>query len=266
MSHDLHSRPPRPSNGLLAALPAPDLARLRRKVEPIALAPRQILHTAHAQISDVYFIESGMVSLIARLERGGAVEVGVIGREGLIGLPLAFGVGSSPDEALVQAPGLALRMDADAFRDELDRSPALMALLLRYQCVLHAHVARNAACNGRHLIEQRLARWLLTARDRLETCELPLTQEMLATMLGVRRAGVTTMLSAMQRAGIIGFSKGRIVILDPRQLESTSCECYAAIRREYGRLSSPGSAEPSSNRAGPIFGTRPIAIARPHNQ
>ena len=265
MSHNLHFSLPRPRNGLLAVLPTTDLARLMRSVEPVELIPRQVLHGAHAQISAVYFLESGMVSLIARLERGGAVEVGVIGREGIVGLPLAFGVGSSPDEALVQAPGLALRMDADAFREELDRSPALLALLLRYQCALHAHVSQNAACNGRHLIEQRLARWLLMARDRLNTRELPLTQEMLATMLGVRRAGVTSTLSAMQRAGIIGFSKGRIVILDPRQLESTSCECYAAIRREYGRLPSPGVAEPSTDRVSPIRGMRRTVTAGPDN-
>ncbi len=263
MSQDSHPHPFHSSNGILVALPTSGLARLWPRIQRVELAPRQVLYGAHTQIPAVYFLESGMVSLIARLERGGAVEVGVIGREGIVGLPLAFGADSSPDEALVLAPGVALRMNADAFREELERSPALLALLLRYQCVLHAHVAQNAACNGRHLMEQRLARWLLIARDRLEARELPLTQEMLATMLGVRRAGVTSTLGAMQRAGIIGFSKGRIVILDSRKLESASCECYAAIQREYDRLPSMGLMEPGAGRVRSVSGIRLAASAGP---
>lgn len=223
-------------NGVLAALPPGDLARLRPRLEPVTLEPRQILYRAHVPISGVYFLESGLVSLVARLERGGAIEIGIIGREGMVGLPLALGAESSPDEALVQVKCRALRLGAEEFRQELDRSPALLALLLRYECAFRAQVAQTAACNGRHDVEQRLARWLLMASDRLEANDLPLTQELLSTMLGVRRASVTGAVRILQRSGAIGFVRGRIAILDRQELERTSCECFAAVRREYLRL------------------------------
>ena len=225
-------------NRLLAALPPRDLARLWSRLEPVELDARQILYRAHAPITAVHFLESGFVSLVARLERGGAIEIGIIGREGVVGLPLALGAESSPDEALVQVKCRAFRLDADAFRQELDRCPALLTLLLRYECAFHAQVAQTAACNGRHAVEQRLARWLLTARDRLDTDDLPLTQDLLSTMLGVRRASVTNAIGPLQRDGVIGFSRGHVVILDRKGLERVCCECYAAVRQEYMRLQS----------------------------
>jgi CRP-like cAMP-binding protein len=220
-------------NGLLLALPPADLARLRPGLEPVELEARQLLYRAQAPIPAVHFLESGIVSQVARLERGGAIEIGIIGREGMVGLPLALGAASSPDEALVQVKCRALRMDAGEFRRELDRSPALLAQVLRFECAFHAQVAQTAACNGRHAVEQRLTRWLLMARDRLDTDDLPLTQELLSTMLGVRRASVTTAVGILQRAGAIDFIRGHVVILDRHELERISCECYAAVRREY---------------------------------
>jgi len=220
-------------NGLLAALPPGEFARLRPALELVELEARQILYRAHTRISDVHFLESGIVSLVARLERGGAIEIGIIGREGMVGLPLALGAASSPNEALVQVKCRALRMDAEEFRQELERSPALLRQVLRFECAFHAQVAQTAACNGRHAVEQRLTRWLLMARDRLDTDDLPLTQELLSTMLGVRRASVTTTVGILQRAGVIDLVRGHLVILDRHRLEHMSCECYAAVRREY---------------------------------
>jgi CRP-like cAMP-binding protein len=231
-----------PRNGVLAALPPDDLVRLRSKLKPVELEARQILHRAQVPIPAVYFLESGIVSLVARLERGGAIEIGVIGREGMIGLPLALGAETSPDEALVQVKCRALHMGADAFRQELDRSPALLGRLLRYECALHAQVAQTAACNGRHAVEQRLARWLLMAHDRLDADDLPLTQDMLATMLGVRRASVTSAVGLLQRAGAIGLIRGHIVITGREALEHAACECYAAVQQEYMQLQSTGAA------------------------
>ena len=220
-------------NSLLAALPPADLARLRTGLEPVELEARQLLYRAQAPIPAVHFLQSGIVSLVARLERGGAIEIGIIGREGMVGLPLALGAASSPNEALVQVNCRALRMDACEFRQELERTPALLALVLRFECAFHAQVAQTAACNGRHTVEQRLSRWLLMARDRLDADDLPLTQELLSTMLGVRRASVTTAVGILQRAGAIDFIRGHVVIRDHHELERISCECYTAVRREY---------------------------------
>jgi CRP-like cAMP-binding protein len=220
-------------NGLLLALPPADLARLRPGLEPVELEARQLLYRAQAPIPAVHFLESGIVSQVARLERGGAIEIGIIGREGMVGLPLALGSASSPNEALVQVKCRALRMGACEFRQELERSPAMLALVLRFEYAFQAQVAQTAACNGRHVVEQRLTRWLLMARDRLDTDDLPLTQELLSTMLGVRRASVTTAVGILQRAGAIDFIRGHLVIRDRHALERMSCECYSAVRQEY---------------------------------
>ncbi|TCZ63233.1 Crp/Fnr family transcriptional regulator [Roseicella aquatilis] len=223
-------------NGVLASLPPSDLERIRPKLQMVELEARQILCRPQAPIRAVYFPESGIVSLVARLERGGSIEIGIIGREGMVGLPLAFGAESSPDEALVQVTCSALRMEADDFQRELARSPALLPRLLRFGCALYAQVAQTAACNGRHAIEQRLTRWLLMAHDRLDTDDLPLTQELLATMLGVRRASVTAAIGLLRRVGAIDIVRGHVTILDRPALERLSCECYATVRQEYRRL------------------------------
>jgi CRP-like cAMP-binding protein len=236
-----------PLNGILAALPAHDLARLQPMLEPVMLCARQFLYTARAPIPAVHFLESGLVSLVARLERGDAVEVGMVGREGMVGLALALGADSAPEEAMVQTAGLALRMPADAFQEALRQSPGLMAQVLRYANALRDQAGQIAACNGRHAIGKRLARWLLMASDRLGTSVLPLTQELLASMLGVRRAGICGAIGALQRAGILGFAAGRIAILDRQGLERHACECHAADRREYAGLRCAALARPAQD-------------------
>jgi CRP-like cAMP-binding protein len=161
------------------------------------------LHAPGEPIAAVHFSETGCVSMLAALEDGNDAEVGVIGSEGMVGLPVLLGADRDDIEAMVQCPGTALRMDAAAFRAELERTPALRTLLLRYALAHHGQGARTAACNGRHHTEQRLARWLLMAHDRAEGDDFPMTHEFLSMMLGVRRAGVTVAAGALQRAGLI---------------------------------------------------------------
>ncbi|CAA9272678.1 MAG: cAMP-binding proteins - catabolite gene activator and regulatory subunit of cAMP-dependent protein kinases [uncultured Acetobacteraceae bacterium] len=228
--------PPALRNRLLAALPPPDLARLWPQLEPVALLVPQILYAAGQPIPAVHFIETGWVSKVARLEGGDLAEVGLVGREGMVGLSLALGADAASTEAMVQGTGTALRMDAAAFGDALAGSAALHRLLLRYALAFQAQVAQTAACNGRHRLEERLARWLLMAHDRADGDDLPLTQDFLSMMLGVRRSGVTIAAGILQKAGLIRYVRGRIAVLDRPGLEAAACECHAAVRREHARL------------------------------
>jgi len=227
---------PAPRNRLLAALPSDDLARLWPQLEAVELSFRKVLHAPGEPITTVYFPETGYSSMLAYMEDGDAAEVGMIGREGMIGLPVLLGADHDDIEALVQTPGTALRMDARAFREELERIPALRTLLLRYALVHHGQVVRTAACNGRHHIDQRLARWLLMAHDRAEGDEFPMTHEFLSMMLGVRRAGISTTASTLQKAGFIRYQRGCIEVTDRPGLESVACECYGIVRRASDRL------------------------------
>jgi len=229
-----------PRNCLLAALPPEELARLRPRLERVELPLRWVLHTAGEPIEAVYFPETGYTSMLAYMEDGDAAEVGLVGREGMIGLPVLLGAECDDIEAMVQTPGTALRMNAVGFREALDRIPAFRILLLRYALVHHGQVARTAACNGRHHIDQRLARWLLMAHDRTTgNDEFPMTHEFLAMMLGVRRAGVTIAAGHLQKAGFIHYERGCIEVTDRPGLESVSCECYGIVRRAQDRLLRP---------------------------
>ena len=223
-------------NGLLAALPPDAFARLAPALRPVRLDVKQVLHAPERPIAAAYFPESGMVSLLTRLEDGAAQEVGLIGREGVVGLAVVLGAESVGTEALVQANGAALRVDADELRAAFDRGAALRARLLRYAQALHTQVAQTAACNGRHAVDERLARWLLMAHDRADGDEFPMTQEFMAMMLGVRRAGVSVAIGVLQKAGAISHAYGRVTVLDRPGLEAASCECYGAVRRQVERL------------------------------
>ncbi len=229
-------------NGLLAALPPEDLARLRPSLQPVELPFDKTLFPAGGAVEAVLFPESGMCSLLATLEGGEQVEVGVVGREGLVGLPLAFGDDRSLVEARVQQEGTALRMDAAALRDGMGESAALRGLLNRYVLAFQAQVTMTAACNARHAIEQRLARWLLIAHDRAGADEFPMTHEFMAMMLGVRRPGVSLAAGVLQKAGLIHYVRGRMAVTDRPGLEAASCECYHVARREFGRLLGDGAA------------------------
>jgi CRP-like cAMP-binding protein len=230
------SSTPAPRNRLLAALPADDLARLWPRLEAVELPFRQVLHAPGKPITSVYFPETGYVSMLAYMEDGDAAEVGLAGYEGMVGLPVMLGADHDDIEAIVQCQGTALRMDAQAFREELEHIPAFRTLLLRYALVHYGQVARTAACNGRHHVDQRLARWLLMAHDRCQKDEFPMTHEFLSLMLAVRRAGITVAAGSLQKAGFIRYDKGRMEVTDRPGLESVSCECYGIVRRAQDQL------------------------------
>jgi CRP-like cAMP-binding protein len=231
---DLQSVQPR--NRLLGALPAGDWKRLRASLEFVELPVRETLIPAGSVITHAYFVEGGVVSLVQNLSDGAAVEVGLIGREGFVGVPLALGARTCPSEANVQLAGSALRISAKDLREAAQRSKALNTLLLSFANAFQIQVTQTAACNGRHELQPRLARWLLSALDRCEGNELALSHEFLSMMIGRRRAGVTVALGAMKQAGLIANSHGRIQVVDRRGLEKAACECYRLVRDEYRRL------------------------------
>jgi len=227
---------PAPRNRLLAALPPEDLARLWPRLQPVELEFRKVLHAPEQPITAAYFPETGYVSRLAPMDDGDSAEVGLIGPEGMTGLAILLGGDSDSFELMVQVPGTALSLDAAAFREALDSIPSLRALLLRYTLAHFEQVARTGACNGHHHTEQRLARWLLMAHDRVEGDEFPMTHEFLSMMLGVRRAGITVAAGVLQKAGLIHYVAGRMEITDRPGLEAASCECYDLVRLEFGRL------------------------------
>lgn len=218
------------SNFLLAALPRKYYRALAPGLVPAALAYGDVLHEQGKPVRDVYFPTNSLVSLLTVADGHPALEVGMIGREGLVGVTLALGIAASPVLALVQGSGSALRMEAGRFSSLLRASPPLQLALNRFAGGLMAQISRTAACNRFHVVEQRLARWLLMTRDRLRRTEFRLTHEFLSQMLGVRRVGVTQAATALQKRGLIEYARGQIRILDPRGLEAAACACYLATR------------------------------------
>ena len=225
-----------PANRLLGLLKRGDYARLRRHLRPIPLTYRQSLYRARESIEFVYFIESGVGSLVNTMANGQAAEVGTIGNEGVVGLPLLFGDDRAPTSVYVQVPGAGLRMKAALFERELARSPAMRAVMLRYAHAFFNQVAQSAACNHFHSLQQRCARWMLMTHDRMQSDEFLLTQEFLAMMLGVQRTGVSAAASVLQQAGLIRYNRGNVTILDRGGLAARSCECYGVSKREFDRL------------------------------
>lgn len=227
-------------NQLLAALPREVLSRLLPRMRSFSLSIRDPLITPDVPLDAVYFVESGFVSLVASLEDGTQAEVGLIGREGMVGLPLITGIDTAFVEAFVQGDGSALRMEAGTFREAMAEEPALQGLLFRYLEAMNSQTTQTAACNGRHDLEQRLARWLLMAHDRAEGDEFQITQEFLALMLCVYRPSVSVVASTLQRAGMIRYGRGHITVLDRPALEATACDCYGVVKRRFDRLLGTG--------------------------
>lgn len=223
-------------NRLLAALPRKDQDRLLPHLAPIPLNFEDILYEPDHRIRHVYFPTSGLISLLLVLEDGSLAEVGRVGNEGMIGLPLFLGVKTSHSRALVQISGEALRMKAQVFRQEAYLGGALSDLLLRYTQAMLRHVSQLTACNNHPSIDQRLCRWLLITHDRVRADQFEITQEFLAQTLGVHRQSVTLAAIALQRAGLIRYSRGKLKILDRPGLEAASCECYQAVTREFESL------------------------------
>ena len=224
-------------NQLLASLPPESLARLLPKMRAVSLTTRETLVRPNTRIQSVWFVGSGWVSLmVTAFDDGAQAEVGLVGREGMVGTPLIHGTDTAFSEASAQAPGIALQMEAGAFRQALDDEPPLRSALLRYSEAAHAQTMQTAACNGRHDLEQRLARWLLMAHDRTDGNDLAVTQESMALMLCVYRPSVSIAATALQRAGVIRYRRGHITVLDRPALEAASCDCYTAVQRRFDQL------------------------------
>jgi len=223
-------------NRLLSALPPENLAQLLPKLRPVSLPLKKVLIVPQKRIEVVYFIESGWASVVAHLDNGTQAEIGVIGREGMVGLPLVVGVDTAFAETYIQADATSLQMETAAFRRELDDNADLRRLLFRYNEAMSAQTAQTAACNGRHDLEPRLAKWLLMAHDRSDGDELLITQEFLALMLCVHRPSITVVARILQRAGLIRYSKGSISILDRAALEATACDCYRTVQDRFKYL------------------------------
>jgi CRP-like cAMP-binding protein len=223
-------------NRLLAALPRKDRQRFIAGCDEVSLVLSDVLFEPGAPIRHAYFPTTGFISLLTPLDGSMRLEVGLVGDEGMVGTPLLVGIAISPLQALVQGAGLSLRIDAAAFRHELGRSPTLQLLLDRYLFVRMTQLAQTAACTRFHLVEARLARWLLMTQDRAHSDALHITHEWLALMLGVRRAGVTKAAIALQKLRLIKYNRGDIVILDRPGLKSASCSCYRTDRDTYQRV------------------------------
>ena len=228
--------PPPRQNRLLAFLPKDVQQRLMPEFETIFLRVRDLLHEANERIEHVYFPLNGVLSLVATMQTGMAIEVATIGNEGMLGLPLFLGVDRTPMQAFSQVAGETLRMPAATFAKQLKHEPKLASVLHRYTQALMVQIAQGTACNRAHQIEQRCCRWLLMTHDRVCTDEFVLTQQFLALMLGVRRATVSEVAVSLQKAGLIQYRRGKIRILDRRGLERRACDCYRIIRDEYIRL------------------------------
>jgi CRP-like cAMP-binding protein len=225
-----------PANRLLGLLTPRDYKRLLPHLEPVDLEYRKSLYQADKKIEFVYFIETGVGSLVNTMANGQAAEVGTIGNEGVVGLPLVLGDDRAPTSVYVQVPGAGLRIKASLFTTELARSATMQAVMLRYVHALFNQVAQSAACNHFHSLEQRCCRWLLMTRDRMHSDEFLLTQEFLAMMLGVQRSGVSIAAGGLQRAGLITYKRGNVAILDRAGLKKLSCECYGVSKKEFDRL------------------------------
>lgn len=225
-----------PINQILAALPVSEYRRITPHLKQINLISGEILLEPNEPIQKVYFPQTAMISLVSIMMDGSTTEIGLIGNEGVIGLPALLGGKSTTSRTIVQVSGMALEVSVDNIFQEFQRGEGLHKLILLYTQAFLTQVSQSAACNRQHNIEERLARWLLSVQDCILQDELPLTQEFIANMLGTRRSGVTVAAGILQQAGIIRYSRGRIIILDQEGLENTACECYHLIQTEFLRL------------------------------
>lgn len=225
-------------NHLLAALPPTEFERLAAHLELVPLALGDALYEPNSQLRHAYFPTTAIVSLHYVMESGASVETAGVGNEGIVGVALFMGGDTTPSSAVVQTAGHAYRLDRHVLVQEFARAGRLQRLLLLYTQALITQMAQTAACNRHHSVEQQLCRWLLLTLDRLPSNELTMTQELVASMLGVRREGITEAAGKLQRAGLISYRRGHIAVLDRTALERHACECYAVVRKEMRRLMS----------------------------
>lgn len=227
---------PRALNRLLQAISEADFEALRPHLQSIEMVKEAVLIEAGAPLTHVYLPESGIISMMVRLSEGQTIELAMIGRDSILGASAAFGDAISLSEAVVLQPGSAAVLDVVSFRGATDRSVAFRTLLARHEQALLAEAQQSVACNAAHSVEARLARWLLRARALCDGEALPLTQELLARMMGVQRNAVSIVAHGLQQAGIIGYNRGHMEIYDPEGLEESSCECFRAVEAQRDRL------------------------------
>jgi CRP-like cAMP-binding protein len=238
-------------NQLLSALPDEELERWWPQLEVVELHLGQVLCEPGGPLSHVYFPSTAIVSLLYLTEAGDSAEIAVVGNEGVVGISLFLGGQTSPNRAVVQRAGVAYRMPANVIQAEFNQSAPVMRLLLRYTQALIAQMAQTAVCNRHHSVDQQLCRWLLMSLDRIQGQELTMTHELIANMLGVRGEGVTEAALKLQRAGLIGYARGHIKVLDREGLEHRTCECNAVVKAEYARLLPNGAANQPQTPQGP---------------
>jgi CRP-like cAMP-binding protein len=223
-------------NRLLAALPDSAFQILLPDLESVAMPLGQVLRESGSIMTHAYFPTTAIVSLLYVMESGASAEIAVVGNEGVVGISLFIGGGSTPSRAVVQSAGQGFRLKSRIVKEQFDKSGPLMHLFLRYTQALIAQMSQTAVCNRHHSLDQQLCRWLLMSLDRLSGHNLLMTQELIANMLGVRREGVTDAAGKLQKAGLIQYSRGHIEVLDRPGLEERSCECYKVVKDEYDRL------------------------------
>ena len=221
---------------MLASLPDSVRKHWLPQLEAVQMPLGEVLYESGVTLSHVYFPTTAIVSLLYVMEDGASAEIAVVGNEGIVGISLFMGGGSTPSRAVVQSAGLGLRLKAQVLKDEFNRAGPVLHLLLRYTQALITQMAQTAVCNRHHSLDQQLCRWLLLSLDRLQGDELVMTQELIANMLGVRREGVTESALKLQTAGLIRYARGHITVLDRAGLEQRTCECYAVVKKEYDRL------------------------------
>lgn len=223
-------------NRLLAQLTEAEWQRWEPQLELVRLPLGKVLHEPGEALTHLYFLTSGIVSLLSVLKNGASAEIAVVGCEGVVGVPIFMGAGSTTSRAVVQSAGMGYRLPADAIHAEFSRAGAVMHLMLRYTQALITQVSQTAVCNRHHSIDQQLCRWLLLSMDRLSHNHLTMTQEFISNMLGVRREGVTQAALKLQQLGVISYSRGLIKVLNRSKLEALSCECYSVVKKETDLL------------------------------
>ena len=228
-------------NQLLAALPADVMVRLLPHLALVPMPLGKVIYESGAELKQVYFPVRGcIISMLYVMEDGASAEIAVVGVEGMVGIALFMGGGTTPSRAIVQSAGEALVLPAKVLTSEFETHGKLQILLLRYTQALITQMSQTAVCNRHHSVDQQLCRWLLLSLDRLPGNELNMTQELIANMLGVRREGVTEAARKLQARNLIQYSRGRIRMIDRAGLEARVCECYSVVKREYDRLLRPG--------------------------
>jgi CRP-like cAMP-binding protein len=223
-------------NRLLAMLPPEEYERILPHLGYVPFSLGEVVYESGGLMRYIYFPTTAIISLLYMMENGSSAEMGMVGKEGLVGIALFMGGDTMPNRAVVQSAGGAFRMKAKVLQDEFARGGVFQRLLLRYTQALITQMSQTAVCNRLHEIEQQLCRWLLLSHDRLDSDELVMTQELIANMLGVRREGVTAAAGRLQEQGLISYVRGRIRLLDRSGLEAMVCECYKVVKDEYDRL------------------------------